>query len=162
MEIAEKAWYEEDSDADYEEDEGDALGLMEEPLYPNKKALRQEIKRVHKLIVNAAMKKSLIFWQRLIRDDQLIEALPLKSLRAACASRRIPKTGKRHDLIVAIEKSILDEEESLRLQELERIAEAEKQLEASGSVYVVGDNSNGQLGLKDYDPREEFTCILTL
>ena len=32
------------------------LGLMEQPLYANKKELRKEIKRVHQLLVNAAMK----------------------------------------------------------------------------------------------------------
>ena len=157
----EDAWY---AVHEGSEDEGeDALGLVEQPKYLTKKDLKQEVVRVKELLLNLAMKKTLVFWQRLIRDDQLLEALPLKALRVACSTRGLPyQKKKRIEMITDIEKSILDEEEALRLEEMERIAQAQKELEASGSVYVCGDNSNGQLGLGDYHPRDELTVILAL
>ena len=67
-------------------------------------------------------------WYYSLEDDQLLEALPLKALRVACDTRNASRAGKRLDLIMAIEKSILDEEEAMRQEEIERIAEAQKEL----------------------------------
>ena len=155
-------WWEADDDSQDGQVEEQAIGLMDKPMYENRKSLKREVNRVKDILLNVAMKKTLVFWRRLIRDDQLLEALPLKALRVACDTRNVSRAGKRLDLIMAIEKSILDEEEALRQEEIERIAEAQKELEASGSVYVCGDNSNGQLGLGDYHSRDEFTVIMPL
>jgi hypothetical protein len=76
-----------------------------------------------------------------------IENLPLKAIRAAADTRGVSSEGKRDEIIMRIETSVLNEEESIYIDEIERIELAERDLEAMGSVYTFGNGDVGQLGL---------------
>jgi hypothetical protein len=126
------------------------------PAYEDKKALKRAVKEHAAILLNLALNKTLHYWKKLIIDDDLLENLPLKALRAAADTRGVSSKGKRHDLIHAVEVSVLNEEEAIYLDEIERIALAERELEAMGSVYTFGKGDVGQLGLggsrlKSYD-----------
>ena len=126
------------------------------PAYADKKALKRAVKEHTEILLNLALNKTLHYWKKLILDDDLLENLPLKALRAAADTRGVSSKGKRHELIHAIEVSVLNEEEAIYLDEIDRIALAERELEAMGSVYTFGAGDVGQLGLggsrlKSYD-----------
>ena len=126
------------------------------PAYADKKALKRAVKEHSNILLNLALNKTLHYWKKLIIDDDLLENLPLKALRAAADTRGVSSEGKRHELIQNIEVSVLNEEEAIYLDEIDRIAQAERELEAMGSVYTFGAGDVGQLGLggsrlKSYD-----------
>ena len=136
----------------YEYDAGDIppehrLPAQAAPEYEDKKALKSAVKEHQKILLNLALNKTLHYWKKLIIDDQLLEHLPLKALRAAADTRGVSSQGKRYELIAAIETSVLNEEESIYLDEISRIELSERELEAMGSVYTFGGGDVGQLGL---------------
>ena len=62
-------WWEADDDSQDGQVEEQAIGLMDKPMYENRKSLKREVNRVKDILLNVAMKKTLVFWRRLIRDD---------------------------------------------------------------------------------------------
>ena len=76
-------------------------------------------------------------------------------------ARDEPSTGNKRQLIERLENSL--EEERLRgiayTEDLEAEFVLNADLEERGSVYVVGSNNAGQLGLGDLISRETFTVV---
>ena len=117
------------------------------PAYADKKSLKRAVKEHQDILLNLALNKTLFYWKKLINDDELLENLPLKAIRAAADTRGVSSKGRRDELIGRIEVSVLNEEESIYLDEIARIELAERELEAMGSVYTFGGGDVGQLGL---------------
>jgi len=93
-----------------------------------------------------------------------IENLSRRDLRNHLEARDLETNGTRVELIERLRNSITDEEqnkfaytETLSTEEL-----IEADLEQRGSVYVIGSNSKGQLGIGDLQPRTQFVCIKSL
>ena len=99
------------------------------------------------------------FWQNLD-----LERLKRYELRNYLAARDLPTGGKKKDLVRRLRESIEADrlEEQAYLDELEAEFRRNADLEELGTVYVVGANSAGQLGLGDVEPREIWKPILSL
>ena len=106
------------------------------PAYADKKALKRAVKEHTEILLNLALNKTLHYWKKLILDDDLLENLPLKALRAAADTRGVSSKGKRHELIHAIEVSVLNEEEAIYLDEIDRIALAERGLRPREAAHI--------------------------
>mgnify|MGYP006090977869 FL=1 len=117
------------------------------PQYEDKEALKRAVMEHTNILLNLALNKTLHYWKKLIIDDELLEHLPLKAIRAAADTRGVSSIGKRDEIIAVIEMSVLNEEEGIYLDEIARIELAERELEAMGSVYTFGLGDVGQLGL---------------
>ena len=99
------------------------------------------------------------FWQNLD-----LERLKRYELRNYLAARDLPTGGKKKELVRRLRESIEADrlEEQAYLDELEAEFRRNADLEELGTVYVVGSNSAGQLGLGDVEPREVWKPILSL
>jgi len=93
-----------------------------------------------------------------------VHTLKTKELRAALEARGLNSKGHKKTLQARLQQSVYEEKE----EELEYLAmveasrRAEAALEESGSVYSVGLNRKGQLGLGDRIDRNEFIVIKEL
>ena len=105
-----------------------------------------------------------------VQDDVLLNGqidiadLSRAELKANLKARGLEATGHkallRERLQNAVKQRYLESAEHLARVEEERVAEVK--LEESGSVYTVGANHQGQLGLGDREPRNLFQVIESL
>lgn len=90
-----------------------------------------------------------------------IKKLSVAKLKSHLEARDEPVTGNKKQLIERLENSL--EDERLRgiayTEDLEAEFVLNADLEERGSVYVVGSNQFGQLGLGDLIPRAFFTVV---
>ncbi len=94
-----------------------------------------------------------------------ISNLSNENLKRHLAERGELVVGQNKKQLIERLRNSLDEErkrEIARALELEEKHRATADLEEQGSVYVVGKNSMGELGLGDLDDRDVFTVIPTL
>jgi len=93
-----------------------------------------------------------------------IENLNRRELKNHLEARDLPTSGTRLELMERLRTSLADEQlnkfayvETLTTEEV-----LQADLEERGSVYVVGLNDKGQLGLGDMDERDFFTVVPVL
>jgi hypothetical protein len=93
--------------------------------------------------------------------DVVIGHLSRHHLKNHLEARDLSIEGTKHELVVRLESSI--EEERLAGQAYTEALEAEflmnVDLEERGSVYAIGSNQFGQLGLGDTTHRNTFTVV---
>jgi alpha-tubulin suppressor-like RCC1 family protein len=93
-----------------------------------------------------------------------VENLSRRDLRNHLEARDLEVTGTRLELIERLRNSIADEELN-RFAVMETLDTAfliEKEIEERGSVYVIGRNDKGQLGVGDLNHRKYWTVIKQL
>ena len=90
-----------------------------------------------------------------------VENLSRRELRNHLEARDLETKGTRLELLERLRTSIADEQLNkfayVETIDTEFLIEADK--EERGSVYVVGNNSKGQLGVGDFEPRLSFVVI---
>lgn len=93
-----------------------------------------------------------------------IENLTRRELRNHLEARDLATDGTRLELIERLRASLADEMQNAYAYKdtLDTAFLIEADLEERGSVYVVGSNSKGELGLGDLNPRLFFTVIPAL
>lgn len=93
-----------------------------------------------------------------------IDNLTRRELRNHLEARDLQTNGTRLELIERLRVSLSDEQlhkfAYVETLDTEQLIEAD--LEERGSVYVIGSNNKGQLGLGDIEPRRNFTVISQL
>ncbi|CAM9715922.1 unnamed protein product [Chrysoparadoxa australica] len=82
-----------------------------------------------------------------------------QELRNHLQARDLPSTGNKRQLAERLEKSILEEQARTHADAEDAEFELNADLEERGSVYVVGTNSSGQLGVGDLEHRPYFTVV---
>ena len=94
-------------------------------------------------------------------NDVGIENLTRRELRNHLEARDLGTEGTRLELIERLRSSLADEQQNnfAYKDTIDTAFLIEADLEERGSVYVVGCNSKGQLGLGDLNPRNHFTVI---
>lgn len=94
-------------------------------------------------------------------NDVGIENLTRRELRNHLEARDLPTQGTRLELIERLRSSLADEQQNAFAYKdtIDTQFLIEADLEERGSVYVVGCNTKGQLGLGDLNPRHHFTVI---
>jgi hypothetical protein len=99
------------------------------------------------------------FW-----DSLDITKLSRYELRNHLAARDLSTKGRKKVLIMRLEESIQnDKAEAQALREAkEAFFRKEVDLEESGSVYTIGRNGHGQLGLGHIEDVNEWTCLKEL
>jgi alpha-tubulin suppressor-like RCC1 family protein len=99
------------------------------------------------------------FWQNLD-----VTKLKRYELRNYLAARDLSTEGKKKELILRLQDSIERDrlEEQAYVDELESEFRRNADLEELGSVYSIGSNRAGQLGLGDLEPRLILKCVLPL
>ena len=99
------------------------------------------------------------FWQNLE-----IDKLKRYELRNYLAARDLRTDGKKKELVKRLRESIEADrlEEQAYMDELEAEFRRNADLEELGSIYAIGVNSSGQLGLGDTQPREQWRCVLPM
>lgn len=90
-----------------------------------------------------------------------IDNLTRREIRNHLEARDLDTSGTRLELMERLRVSLSDEQlhkfayvETLNTEQL-----IEADLEERGSVYVIGSNTRGQLGIGDSEPRRIFTAI---
>jgi len=90
-----------------------------------------------------------------------IDNLTRREIRNHLEARDLDTSGTRLELMERLRVSLSDEQlhkfayvETLNTEQL-----IEADLEERGSVYVIGSNTRGQLGIGDGEPRRVFTAI---
>lgn len=93
-----------------------------------------------------------------------IENLTRRELRNHLEARDLQTNGTRLELIERLRSSLADEQQNnfAYKDTIDTQFLIEADLEERGSVYVVGSNNKGQLGLGDLNPRHHFTVIPSL
>jgi hypothetical protein len=90
-----------------------------------------------------------------------VDSLTRKELRGHLEARELELSGTRKQLIERLQRSLKDEQ--LHSLAYTDAVDAEfmlyADLEERGSVYTVGCNESGQLGLGDLEPRHAFSVI---
>jgi hypothetical protein len=99
------------------------------------------------------------FW-----DNLDIGKLSRYELRNHLAARDLSTKGRKRDLMIRLEESIQnDKAEAQALREAkEAFFRKEVDLEESGSVYAIGRNGDGQLGLGHLEDVDEWSCLKEL
>jgi alpha-tubulin suppressor-like RCC1 family protein len=87
--------------------------------------------------------------------------MPRRDLRNHLEARDLDTNGTRIELIERLRVSLLDEQQHkfAYTEAMDAEGVVQTDLEERGSVYVVGLNDKGQLGLGDTHPRRYFTVI---
>lgn len=93
-----------------------------------------------------------------------VENLSRRDLRNHLEARDLEVEGTRLELIERLRTSIADEElnKFAVLETLDTEFLIEKEIEERGSVYVLGRNDKGQLGVGDLNHRKHWTCVKQL
>ena len=100
------------------------------------------------------------FWKRF--DMELIDELTKKELRNACEARGLGRKGHKMALQQMLEDSLVEERELDAMEVEMKKTRDERDHEATGSVYVVGRNDKGQLGLGHRRDRSDLRCLHAL
>lgn len=90
-----------------------------------------------------------------------IDNLTRRELRNHLEARDLDTKGTRLELLERLRASLADEQlhKFAYVETLDTEFRIEADLEERGSVYVVGLNNKGQLGLGDLEPRRYFTVV---
>ena len=97
-------------------------------------------------------------------DSIGIENMSKRDLKNHLEARDLETTGTRLELIERLRNSCNDEQMNkfAYAETLDTEFMLQADLEQRGSVYVVGCNDMGQLGVGDTEPRTQFACIESL
>ncbi|KAG5178125.1 regulator of chromosome condensation 1/beta-lactamase-inhibitor protein II [Tribonema minus] len=88
-----------------------------------------------------------------------INRLARQELRNHLEARELSTLGNKRQLVERLQKSVLEEQARAHADATDAEFELGADLEERGSVYVVGANGAGQLGLGDVQPRQYFTVV---
>lgn len=94
-----------------------------------------------------------------VLEDVDINTLPRQQLRNHLLQRDLSALGSKKQLVERLEKSVREEKMRSRADAANAEFVIVADLEERGSVYTVGSNNWGQLGLGDTEPRQYFTVV---
>jgi alpha-tubulin suppressor-like RCC1 family protein len=121
-----------------------------------------DVLRQIKLARKAKGPKKVVEWGNAEYINSIgLQNIPRRDLRNHLEARDLDTNGTRLELIERLRISLIDEQlhkfAYTETVDAEQVIQAD--LEERGSVYVVGINDKGQLGLGDTNPRNVFTVI---
>lgn len=121
-----------------------------------------DVLRQIKLARKARGPKKVVEWGNAEYINSIgLQNIPRRDLRNHLEARDLDTNGTRLELIERLRISLIDEQlhkfAYTETVDAEQVIQAD--LEERGSVYVVGSNDRGQLGMGDTDARKVFTVI---
>ncbi len=124
----------------------------------------RQIKQSRRTAGDAGAKKIVEWGNSDFINEVGIENLSRRELRNHLEARDLPVDGTRVELIDRLRISISDEElhKFAYTETVDTEARIQADIEERGSVYAVGSNAKGQLGVGDMESRPNFVVITQL